>query len=312
MPVIDLLDWIEEHSQPDAIWLLKRLSANDTHASGGHQGGPYIPKRFLFAVFPSINRPGSVNPDKLFSLHVDSHSDSRVARAIWYNHVTRDETRVTRLGGGQSALLDPESTGALAVFAFPGGQGTENTECHVWVCDHETEADLFEERTGHVEPGSWRIWTPSESENKHLPLEDASTSCWLRPEEIPAAWLQQFPSDEDIVRKTVQIRPLQGVSVDRRLLSRRECELQVFRSVEEATTLPLISEGFNTMADFVTLAQRVLKRRRSAANRSLGLQVKELFVEEQLVDGQHFQYQPEIQFRKGPQLFVPERAILYG
>ena len=258
MPAMDLLDWIDEYSELGAVWFLKRLSANDTHASGGHQAGPYIPKRFMFAVFPSVDRPNSVNPDKAFSLYVDSHSDSRVARAVWYNQGTRDETRITRLGGVQSALLDPESTGALAVFAFPKGQGSENSECHVWVCDHETEADLVEERTGYVEPGDWRAWIPGETGQQRLSLIDANASCWLDREEIPVPWLREFPSGAKIVRKAVELRPLSGVSVDRRLLSRRECEFQVFSSVEEATTLPLISDGFSDMADFVALAQTIL------------------------------------------------------
>ena len=250
MPVMDLLDWIGEYSGSGSAWFIKRLSANDTLASGGHQAGPYIPKGFMFAVFPSVNRPASANPDKTFSLYIDSHSDSKVARAVWYNQGTRDETRITRLGGGQSALLDPESTGALAVFVFPEGQDCENSECHVWVCDHETEADLVEERTGPVEPGVWKVWTPGEAGQLRLPQMGSGASCWLSREEIPAQWLKGFPSGADIVKKTIELRPLPGVSVDRRLLGRRECEFQVFSSVEEAITLPLISDGFNNMADF--------------------------------------------------------------
>ena len=307
MPAMDLLDWIDEYSEPDAVWFLKRLSANDTHASGGHQAGPYIPKRFMFAVFPSVDRPASVNPDKLFSLYVDSHSDLTVVRAVWYNQGTRDETRITRLGGVQSALLDPESTGALAVFAFPEGKGSENSECHVWVCDHETEADLVEERTGPVEPGDWRIWTPGEAGQQRLPLTDANASCWLNREEIPVPWLQEFPSGTDIIRKTVELRPLPGVSVDRRLLNRRECEFQVFSSVEEATTMPLIGDGFSNMADFVALAQTILQRRRVRARRSLGFHVKELLIEELLREGHDFQCQPETEFKKRPDFLFPNQ-----
>ena len=305
MPSMDLLDWIDEYSDPTTVWFLKRLSANDTHASGGHQAGPYIPKRFLFAVFPSVDRPHTENPDRSFPLYVDSHSDTRVGRAVWYNQGTRDETRITRLGGAQSALLDPESTGALAVFVFPDGQGSENSECHVWVCDHETEADLVEERTGHVEPGEWRIWIPGEAGQQRLRLTDANASCWLDGNDIPAPWLQEFPSGEDIIRKTVELRPLPGISVDRRLLSRRECEFQVFRSVEEATAMPLISDGFSSMSDFVALAQTILQRRRSRAGRSLELHVRELFVEERLREGHDFQYQPETELKKRPDFLFP-------
>lgn len=82
MPLLDLPDWIEEQSGTNAVWFVKRLSANDTGASGGHQAGPYIPKGFILDVFPSMDRPNAVNPDKYFDLFVDSHSDSRNARAV--------------------------------------------------------------------------------------------------------------------------------------------------------------------------------------------------------------------------------------
>lgn len=46
--IADLNDWLDEQSRTDIIWYIKRLSANDTLATGGHQAGPYIPKDFLF------------------------------------------------------------------------------------------------------------------------------------------------------------------------------------------------------------------------------------------------------------------------
>ncbi|MFK0300252.1 EcoRII N-terminal effector-binding domain-containing protein [Brevundimonas sp. NPDC090276] len=55
---------------------------------------------------------------------MDSHPVVRQVTATWYNNKhtgpdgTRDETRITGWGGAASALLDPDSTGALAVFVF--------------------------------------------------------------------------------------------------------------------------------------------------------------------------------------------------
>lgn len=309
MPFMDLQDWLAEMSTPSGVWFLKRLSANDTLASGGHQAGPYMPKAVLFTVFPSIDQEATSNPDKFFDLYIDSHSDARRARAVWYNQGTRDEARITRLGGHQSALLDPESTGALAVFVFPAGQGNENEECHVWVCDHETEADLVEEQTGPVDPGEWRIWRLGADVQQLALGQEGRADCWLRPEDIPADWLRQFPGGEDIVRMSVNLRPLAGVSVDRRIIERRECEFRIFSSVEEASTLPLIREGFDSMTDFVTLAQTILQRRKSRAGRSLELHVRQIFVEEQLREGQDFQYQPESELNKRPDFLFPTEEL---
>ena len=304
MAVMDLPNWIDAYSGGSAVWYAKRLSANDTQASGGHQAGPYIPRDFIQEVFPSVNRPQAANPDKWFELRVDSHSDARAVRVVWYNQGTRNETRVTNLGGSGSALLDPESTGALAVFVFPNGRGNENDECHVWVCDHETQADLIEERMGAIEPGRGRIWTADETQQRLLPVPSA-TGCWLTLDSIPPEWLQDFPTGEAIIRKAIELRPLPGISVDARLTSRRECEFQIFLSVEEAIELPTLQGGFARMGDFIARAQSILQRRKARAGLSLELNVRELFLEENLREGQDFQYQPESEANKRPDFLFP-------
>ena len=73
--VADLTSWMDQHTGAHIVWYVKRLAANDTLASGAHQAGPYIPKEFLFRMFPSLNRPDVKNPDKWFELRVDSHPD---------------------------------------------------------------------------------------------------------------------------------------------------------------------------------------------------------------------------------------------
>ena len=152
----DLVEWMDEYGAPGFVWYVKRLSGNDTLANGSHQAGPYIPRDFLFEIFPALNRREVKNPDVWFNLYVDSHPDAREVRAVWYNNRFhdsasargRDETRVTGFGGSASALLDPESTGALTVFAFQQVPKGQTADCHVWVCRYGTEEDLVEDRVG--------------------------------------------------------------------------------------------------------------------------------------------------------------------
>jgi len=167
MAVAHILDWLDQFDRPGFVWYAKRLSANDTLATNAHQAGPYIPKHFLFSVLPVISTTASKNPDVWFDLYIDSHSDYRHARAVYYNtrrrgEGTRDEARLTNFGGSQSALLDPESTGALTVFVFALDAELSGTSCHVWVCRHDTEEDLIEERTGPIEPGQYIVRTPAD------------------------------------------------------------------------------------------------------------------------------------------------------
>lgn len=309
--LVELTEWMADTAKPSFVWYVKRLSGNDTLANGTHQAGPYVPKKILFSLFPDVNRPDTLNPDKWFDLFIDSHADARKARLIWYNNKlfgkTRDEARITQLGGQSSALLDPESTGALAVFAFSVDNNGEAENCHVWVCRHAVEEDVIEERVGTVEPGTWTMWKPSQTKPLVMLSESLvrSSSCWLPKEKIPSPWLSTFPSGAEIVHKTLEMRPDSALSPDRRLMTRRECEYEVFRSVEEAVELPHIRKGFSTVDDFIARAQTVLQRRKSRAGRSLELHVKEIFVEEGLREGYHFNLGVESDIGKKPDFLFP-------
>ena len=320
MPVGELVGWLEEHGAPGSTWYVKRLSGNDTLANGSHQAGPYIPRDFVFEMFPALNRREIKNPDVRFNLYVDSHADHREVRAVWYNNRFhdsaaargRDETRVTGFGGGASALLDPESTGALTVFAFRRTAGEDTPDCHVWVCRHETEEDIVEDRVGPVEPGKYLIWPPvQEGLFGLLTQAPVRASCWLSDDEIPADWRVRFPSGADIIRRAVELRPDTALDPDRRLLRRRECEFEIFRSVEQAIELPHITAGFATIDTFVARAQTILQRRKARSGHSLELHARAIFVEERLVEGVHFAHQPESEPGKRPDFLFPSAAAYH-
>lgn len=308
----DLTDWMDEHSKPHVVWYVKRLTANDTLASGAHQAGPYLPKDFLFSVFPSLNRKEAENPDKHFELRIDSHPDVRWVRAVWYNNKfrggTRNETRLTGFGGESSPLLDPDSTGALVVFAFHRSGNGEASVCHGWVCDHEVEADLIEERIGPVEPGKWRIWSIDANERRLFSAPPVRSSCWLEPHEIPPPWFTVFPSGAEIIRKTIALCASYGKTPDVRLMQRRECEFNIFRSVEQAIEWPAIQKGFTTVEDCIACAQTILQRRKARSGRSLELHTREIFLEEQLREGEHFSHQPESEPGKRPDFLFPSQT----
>lgn len=314
MAVSDFTDWLGVFCAPGVALFVKRLSGNDTLANGTHQAGPYIPKDFLLRIFPMINRTDEKNPDHRFELAVDSHMDAREVRAVYYNSKRhegkrngRDETRLTNFGGGASALLDPESTGALAVFAFPLDENGAAASCHVWVCRHETEEDVAEERFGPVEPGRFVMWSPAQP-GLFPPYATGHASCWLEPAEIPSAWLAQFPTGAEIVHKTVELRSEHGTPPDSRLLRRRECEFEIFRSVEEAIELPAILAGFTTLDGFISKAQTILQRRKARSGRSLELHTREILIEERFREGADFEHGSQSEPGKRPDFLFPSQA----
>lgn len=292
---MDLDDWLEEHSE-GYFWYVKRLSGNDTLANGSHQAGFYLPKPVFFRLFPSLEKHTHENADARLDLTIESHPDHRNVRIIWYNNKhrggTRDEVRVTNLGGIQSALLDPESTGALAVFAFPTTESQNAKQCKVWVCRNHSEESTIERETGPVEPGRWTTWPPDGGLLAVL-QSAVLADCRLAQHQLPQEWLTKLPTGAEIVRKVIELRPDNQLAVDKRLLRRRDCEFELFQSLEEAVELPRARAGFQTIADFLAAAQTVLQRRKARSGKSLELHMREILIEEKFEEGKNFTYQPK-------------------
>ncbi len=302
------------------VWYAKRLAANDTLASGGHQAGPYIPKEFLFEQFPGLHKPEKKNPDVHFQLYIDSHISefsNRNIRAVWYNNKlhggTRNETRLTGFGGVGSALLDPDNTGSLAVFAYYRLDEDAPLECHVWVCDDEVQSDLFEERLGPVEPGEYVIWRPG-MVTLQGDLFSAQVaphgSCWLTRDQIPDDWLLKFPTGREIVQKTIELRPATATDVDTRLLRRRDCEYEMFRSMEQEFYRDRITDGFGSMDEFISLANTVLQSRKSRSGKSLEYHTIEILIEEGFQQDEDFAWNVEIDGKRPDFLFPSKEAYL--
>ncbi len=299
-------DWLEDVSGNDFIWYVKRLSGNDTLANGSHQAGPYLPNSVFFEIFPSTDGMTQENQKRELECYTDSHGDYAKICGTWYNNKfregTRNETRLTGFGGQDSAILDPESTGALTVFAFRKDNRNDAYECHVWVSRHETEEDVIEDRIGPVEPSEWRLWRPEFSTGTG---PERTNPCWLANEDIPNGWLETFPSGADIIKKTLELRPIGETDPDTRLIKRRQCEYDIFRSLEEAVELPVILKGFNSLDDFVGKAQSILQRRKSRSGRSLELHAKEIFLEENFEADVDFSHQPVTEQNKKPDFLFP-------
>ena len=303
----DLSRWLAEFARPDRIWYAKRLSGNDTLANQSHQAGPYIPRDFLNSRFPSLHLAERPNPHVWFDLFIDSHSVHRRVKAIWYNSKSRNESRLTNFGGKSSPLLDPENTGALTIFAFRRVSDEDSTDCRVWICMDQNEEERAEDLIGPVDPAQTVIWSPERG--RTFELAKALPKCWLQAHEIPPRWIDAFPSGAEILKTAVELSPKhRDLDPDSRLLARRDCEYQVFRSIEEAIELPGIRAGFDTLDQFVARAQSVLQRRKARSGRSLELHVRQIFREEQLLEDLHFSHGTESEPGRRPDFLFPTQA----
>ena len=290
-----LADWLDEVSGPEWIWFVKILSANDTYAKANvHQGGPYVAKEVLRVVFPLLSKRANTksNPDLPMPTTIGIGSDETTLdlRLIWYNSKRlgqsngRDEARLTRWGGLGAPVVSPESTGSLTIFAYHQPSKTKDADAlRVWVARGIDDEDQITARVGPVEPGTGLVVTPT-GLALSAPARMADRPCWLEEEELPASWRKSFPSGEEIIRAVIDRLPtVQGTLSDNRLLRRRDCEYEVFRSVEQYYVLPRLQEKFATVDLFLSLAHSVTNRRKSRSGKSLELHLSAIFREDDLL-----------------------------
>lgn len=285
--------WVERVSDREWTWYVKYISANDTYAKPNvHQGGPYLGKGILRSAFPRLTARADYdrNPDLRLSARIASHlMEQQDIRLIWYNSRRierrssgRDEARLTNWGGKGHPLVEENATGSLVMFAFHQPRGEADADaCEIWICRNSEEENAAVALVGAVDPGTGVVFSPSkfqtaEDDERHSP-------CELDDDEMKPEWHYELPSGEAILQMVLLRRPgTVTLPVDDRLIKRRDCEFDLFRSIESHVVLPRVREGFRTVEEFVAFANTVTNRRKSRAGKSLELQAKQIFDEERV------------------------------
>jgi hypothetical protein len=273
-------EWLPEATGPDRLLFFKRLSSNDTGASGAHQVGLYVPNRFAFVIAPELSEP-KVNPRRAIDFRLLSHRRRSAASLIHYNNRlrggTRNECRLTGFGGRDYPLQDPDNTSALLVISFHAS----GTRADAWLSRNLAEDEYLEASLGGVvEPGV--VGYSGRSISTGPTMELAGTR-WMDPvsaDELPDAWRSTFPSTTDLTREAVRRVPAAGMTVDSRLEGRHAWEFALFQGIEAHHLQPVLEAGFSDAAEFLAAAQAVLQRRKSRAGRSLEQHLAAVFNEE--------------------------------
>ena len=159
-----LRDWVAKWIGADWVWHAKFLSGTETSATRTRRSGPCVPRDLLKPAFPSLAKDvGRTGVE--FDIEIESHG-VRERRVRGVPHIGKGlfgratpEIRITNLGSS-SPLLDPENTGALAIFVFRPAPGTHSPECRVWICRNLAETDVAGDLIGPVEPGLPVPWIP--------------------------------------------------------------------------------------------------------------------------------------------------------
>lgn len=304
-----LRDWLDRIEGSEWAWFAKRLSANDTGLTGGHQVGIYVPRELAVDVAPELG-VSALNPRRQLRFHLVSHDQLATPNLIYYNSRRirhqpggRDELRLTGFGGRRSALQDPESTGAVLATAWR----PSDSILEAWLAGTVEEEDAIEAAFGPIEPGTQVLRLPG-GVGRQLTLASIPPTCEPDIGDLPRSWVSTFPPGRELTEEAIRRRPGAGETVDQRVVSRYRCEFGLFRVVETAHTLPLVTGGFRTVDEFLAVAQAVANRRKSRAGRSLELHLARAFDEE----GVAYESGQQTEGQRTPDFVFPSIAAYYA
>lgn len=276
----------------------KFLSANDTGLTGGHQAGIYISKPSIPILFEKAGEKGQkLERWVKIKWQDDFETDTRF---IYYGQKTRDEYRITNFGRG-FPYFKPEYTGALFILV----KMTDDDYCG-FVLNTEDEIEQFLDAFGISSTETNRLI------NTHFVSPEHQEK--LEIDKFISSLDVDFPSSEQMSAAARHIQDLIynhqeyiRTNPDKKLLDWTDAEYKLFRALEYARYGEMISKGFTSVEDFITIANQVLNRRKSRAGKSLEHHLAAIF------DGNMITYQPQAitEGNKKPDFIFPSQEAYH-
>ena len=247
----------------------KFLSANDTGVTGAHQSGIYIPKQAKSILFDKPGERGEMLSRQVKVHWMDNDFDTD-ARFIYYGQKTRNEYRITRFGHG-FPFLRPEYTGALFVFVQDDPEDSQG-----YVLNEEDDINEFLDAFG-LSPADTNQMIDVKVESSEE-QEESEISRFIQGLTV------DFPSSDEMSRaariiednvydhaENIRLNP------DKKLIDWTNMEYKLFRALEYARYGDMITRGFETVDEFINVANQVLNRRKSRAGKSLEHHLSAIF-----------------------------------
>ena len=245
----------------------KFLSANDSGETGGHQSGILISKTAKAILFSEREM-------------LENHIAKKNCRIKWQDdystdcifswYTSKNELRITGFGRGLSPLRK-EYTGALFVMVKEGPIDYQG-----FILNSDEDILDFLNSFG---------LTPAET-NRPIELDRVTPAMQENQaiESFISGLTEEFPSSFEMAQAARSIQ--NGIHHNMRmaltdpdsiLLCWTEEEYTLFRAIEHARYGHTVSNGFNSVDDFVCMANQVLNRRKSRAGKSLEYHLSAIF-----------------------------------
>lgn len=275
----------------------KFLSANDTGATGGHQSGILISKSAVDMLFCRQELERERIPKRI--VKIKWQNDFETESSFTY-YESKNELRITRFGRG-FPFLKPEQTGALFVFTKQ-----TDTDYSGYFLETEEEIEEFLDAFG---------LSPTETNGlidvQKIPAEMKER---LAIQEFISSLEVDFPASEimsaaarEIEEKIYDHIGYIRSNPDEKIIRWTNMEYSIFRALEYARYREVIEKGFQTVDDFVRVANAVLNRRKSRAGKSLEHHLAAIF------DGNDIEYssQAVTEGNKKPDFLFPSKEAYH-
>ena len=251
----------------------KFLTANDSGETGGHQSGVLISKTAQRMLFTEKEiKENHICKKTGKTLWQDDFE--RECTFTWYE--SKNELRITGFGRG-FPFLCPEYTGALFVFIK---EDSDYFKGFVFNTDDDIQDFLDSFGLTPAETNRPIVIDSVKVANK----EKAAMNLYIE------RLLVDFPSSiemssaaRSIVFDVYTNDLLSVKNPDSALLRWTETEYRLFREIEHSRYGDTISKGFNSVDDFIALANQVLNRRKSRAGKSLEHHLSTIFDDNRII-----------------------------
>lgn len=271
----------------------KFLSANDTGATGGHQCGILISKHAAKMIFPAEELSGTLLKRQIRVLWPnDLHTDSNFTY-----YASKNELRLTAFGR-DFPYLQPDQTGALFVLT----QQTEDLYSGFFI-ETEEGIEYFLDAFGLHPAETNRLIRTKNAAPEVLERDAVRRFIQAQTEDFPTSSVMASAAREIHRQVYTNLTPAQN-QPDFQLLAWTHLEYRLFRALEHDRYQNILSNGFQTVDAFISIANSVLNRRKSRAGKSLEHHLAALF------DSRHIRYasQEVTEGRKTPDFLFPSGA----
>lgn len=275
----------------------KFLSANDTGATGGHQSGILISKSAVEMLFSRQDLAQAGIPKR--TIKIKWQDDFETESCFTY-YESKNELRITRFGR-RFPFLNSEQTGALFVF-------TKQTDIDYsgYFLETDDEIEEFLDTFGI---------SPTETNS----LIDVQRMSAETQEKLS---IQKFINDLDVDFPASDVMSAASRAIeekayghieyirsnpDAKLISWTNMEYTLFRALEYVRYGEIITKGFQSVDEFVRVANVVLNRRKSRAGKSLEHHLSAIF------DGNGVEYssQAVTEGNKKPDFLFPSQEAYH-